>query len=557
MRINPRTLEDDEGGIDPTLLAHSAMGPQAAPMMAPPPMPAPPPQQQAPVQMPPPAAAPGAMPSGLMTPAQREDMNARLMAINVGQAASEGSMAAANIYSKGAAGAFNPGVFDSMRAQLRAPQEDAERARKQALEQHHLAQQDEKFGWDREAQIEATKQKRLQAQQLQDSLDPKSEFSKSQVDQAKMLYGARAQVLQDQMPQIAGIFQQAAKGLDGKNAMDVMKQEDRLKELMGDTLKYVDIKAKQDLAAGEQNLKQRGVTAQERLADSTIGDRRSDNQLQREKFEFEKGKEHEKANKVHMTEAQKKEVDEMGKLLTFMDKSEDWLGDLKSGKIKTGLIAGNKNSLINSLDSVIPQSVQDAIPGTKPDEALNTFNAQKDPLYAEMERTMSGSSKWNKEQKERFHGSLLNTDKDSPEYLQQKLNATRDMIKTRLHMLTLGLQRGDDGEPIDKSIIAQMASEQSPNAAKRLKQIVGEDYAAPSPLAVDTQQRIAAGAPPAAAPTKSPAAASQPAQPPPSVPPDKVQRARKALLDPHAPPAAKAAAQRILNAVGQAVQNAQ
>ncbi len=540
-RINPLTLEDVElGGIDPESVGRGREGPQAAPVV--PPSQAPTPQVPPSTQMAPPMppSAPG-LPSGSVSPADRADMDARTRALNVGQAASEGSMAMANILSHGGAGAFNSGTFDSARHQINAGAEDAANRRKQAME-------NEKFGWERDAQGEQTKQKRLQAQQLQDSLDPKSEFSKSQTEQAKMLYNARAEVIQDQMPQIADIFRKSASQLDGKNAMDVMKQEDRLKELMGDSLKMVDIKAKQSLALAEASTKERGVAAQEKLAESTVGDRRVDNQLQREKFEFEKGKEHDKSLKVHMSEAQKKEVDEMGKLLTFMDKSEEWLGGLKSGKIKTGLVSGAKNSAVNALDSVIPSWLQDAVPGLKPDEALNTFNAQKDPLYSEMERTMSGSSKWNEAQRQRFKGMLLDSSKDSPQVMAQKLNATRDMIKTRIHMLTLGLQRGDDGEPIDKSIIAKMAAEQDPQALKRLKQITGEDYATPSPLAKEAQTTKAAPQAQAAAPV---------AAPPPSIPPDKVARAKKALADPQAPPAVKAAAQHILEAAGQAVQNAQ
>lgn len=228
----------------------------------------------------------------------------------------------------------------------------------------------------------------LKSQELRDAMDPNSELSKASAAEYAALNNARADMLAESNPKLADHFRQAAGRAAKQSRMQIGNTEKANSEIMGNFLKMLDMKAKQSLAEQGNDLRARGVKAQEMMAYNTIGDRREDNQLQRDRLDFDRNKA-EQAAKGRTLKAQIKSIDKKAvEELQGIDTVEGMFGEAEKAMpdAYTGPLA---SAAVKVADGV------EALTGIKKPKALQatqTVASNLENAVADMRKNRSGTS---------------------------------------------------------------------------------------------------------------------------------------------------------------------
>lgn len=327
---------------------------------------------------------------------------------------------------------------------------------------------------------------------IRDAMDPGSESSRAAQESFAAINDARAKVLADKNPALARVFAQAAASAQGKTRLQLNNAEAHHKQVMGEILKVIDADARQALAAQGQDTRARGVAAQEKVADSTIGDRQADNRLQREKFEWEKTNANKNNARVHLTGDQQKLIGEMASDLNqvrVMDQilplAEKYASSASNipGAGKSGILSGP----IQSLKSMANPSS---------DSEYNGFRATVQRLFSVERKTFAGVAVTPQEMVN-LAPMIPDFNKDSEKTIHDKLISAREWLKTHTDTNMSRLQYDAQGNPLDQSLLAKMLSEQAPKSTQAnpaIRAAAGKSPAAPAadPAQVGRARKAAA-----------------------------------------------------------------
>lgn len=228
----------------------------------------------------------------------------------------------------------------------------------------------------------------LKSQELRDAMDPNSDLSKASSAEYAALNNARADLLAESNPKLAEHFRQAAQRASTMSRLQIGNTEKANSEIMGNFMKMIDMQARQALASQGNELRERGVNAQEMMAYNTIGDRREDNQLQRDRLDFDRNKAEQAAKgrtlKAQIKSIDKKAVDE----LQGIDTVEGMFGEAEKAMpdAYTGPLA---SAAVKVADGV------EALTGIKKPKALQatqTVASNLENAVADMRKNRSGTS---------------------------------------------------------------------------------------------------------------------------------------------------------------------
>lgn len=129
-----------------------------------------------------------------------------------------------------------------------------------------LKMQQQELADKRQATLGAQQERTLKSQELRDSIDPKSELSKSSATQFAQLNAARADLLQKYNPRLAQAFADAAFDAAGRSRIDIVRSGEQLDKLWKNFEGLMSNEAKQALAG--QNLDLRRMQVEGTLANA-------------------------------------------------------------------------------------------------------------------------------------------------------------------------------------------------------------------------------------------------------------------------------------------------
>lgn len=226
-------------------------------------------------------------------------------------------------------------------------------------------------------------------------------------------------------------------------------------------------------------------------------------------------KDRQKGLKAQVNE-DRKTVEEIKNLQTGVDQLKPLLKQLDEGKINQGAIHNYWNEIAKKANAFgVPLKI---------DTKLQAMRTNLPLTQGGVEQAVTHSSRFSPHRWEEF----MPKPGEGNDLTKAKLEAGMKYLQDTIEEKKGQLNTGETGEPNSQSAYAK---------------------ALPPGDLPKTAQAIAAKQTPAPMMTQQ--------APPPRTPPEMVAKAKKALLDPGAPPAAKAAAKRILDAVGKAVQDVQ
>ncbi len=231
-----------------------------------------------------------------------------------------------------ALGSGDLGAYD---AQKRYNSEAPERARLAAEAQGMRAED-----------LAAKKQKR---QLAEDAINPASAISR----EAQKRYADTMKAYAESMgatPEYAGLSKHFASQIDAAPKMSASQIDRALggyEKVLGGTTKMMSAKAQSDLAAQGMGIKERTAAATEKLAGSTIDDRKNDNALGWARFALDKQKADKAGEKVDVTtrKPQEKLNTEINNFNIALKQMSE-ISDLKKD-VNTGLYVGTVSDFLN------------------------------------------------------------------------------------------------------------------------------------------------------------------------------------------------------------------
>src|SRR5258706_4502168 len=312
--------------------------------------------------------------------------------------------------------------------------------------------------------------KKLSNSKAAEMINPNSAYSKQRQKEHAALMSATAAVLKNipQFHSLASLYESEATGAEGKTAAHLDASAERLGKALGQNRQVIDTMAREELAKQMAGQRERGVTAQEKLAENTISNTTNDNSMG-----WSQLREQERHNKemervgglkagrlgVRFTGDQQKVVGELANDVNQMRIVDQLLPIAEKyskesnipGLGKSGLISGR----IQKAKSMLNESS---------DSEYNKFRGTVQRLFSVERKYFAGVAVTDREM-QNLAPMIPDFNVDSEKTIRDKLQSIREFLDTRTSTNMSRLRFDADGNPVDESLLTQMLSQSAPREA--------------------------------------------------------------------------------------------